>query len=169
MHGKFAKLTCEIERLLWATCRISSQLFMVNFWTSAALYIDSLWAHLYVDAMSQELWGKLNKNHKKAVWAHHHAEERGRVTMTNDEAIEYLRKEISEEEMGQHLAIMDQDMAKMNITVVWAFSFKKYEVPGKWISMWSLVSGFSWVIDPWIIHHEILACSWWSCGQFKGW
>ena len=40
------------------------------------------------------------------------------MTMTNDEAIEYLRREISEEEMGQHLAIMDQDKAKMNLHVV---------------------------------------------------
>ena len=114
--------------------RISLQMFMVNFWTYAALYIDSLWAHLYVDAISWELWSKLKKKDKKVVWAHHHAEERDRVKMTNDEAIEYLRKEISEEEMEQHLAIMDQDMANLNIsdsgfTVVWAFRLKKYQVP----------------------------------------
>ena len=68
--------------------------------------------------MSFEVWGKLKKNERKAVWAHNHSEEGRRITMTNDEAIEYLRKEISEEEMGQHLAIMDQDMAKMNLNVV---------------------------------------------------
>ena len=109
--------------------RISLQLFMVNFWTSAALYIDSLWAHLYVDAMSKEVWAKLSKPERKIIWKHHHAEESGRITMTNDEAINYLRKEISDDEMGTHLAIMDQEMANLNINVVWAFSLKKYQVP----------------------------------------
>ena len=66
--------------------------------------------------MSEEVWAKLKKSERKTIWKHHHAEESGRITMTNDEAIDYLRKEISDDEMGTHLAIMDQDMANLNIS-----------------------------------------------------
>ena len=98
--------------------RISLQLFIVNFRTSAALYLDALWAHLYVEAMSKELWDKLKPAARKVVWAHDHPEEKGRIKMTNEEAIAYLRQEISDDEMVTHLAIMDQEMANLNIHAV---------------------------------------------------
>ena len=118
MHGKFAKLTCEIERLSWATCPNFFTIVhgeLLNF--CCTVYRFLVGASVCECDVRRSL-GQTEKSERKTIWKHHHAEESGRITMTNDEAIDYLRKEISDDEMGTHLAIMDQEMANLNINFV---------------------------------------------------